>query len=339
MFRKKWFWICAGARDCRRRRGGGVRAARRDRARRSRWKRSRSATSRRSSRRRARSSRRRPSTSAPRRWAASRSSAVKEGDRVRAGQFLLQIDPVTAEAAVRRDDAGVAGARTALEQSRVGCRARARQPRRGAAEPQAPAGTVERRPDHARDARARAGRSRSSRERPARRASRKSRTARRSSISRRPASAAASTPWRRCASTSPIDGIVTRRNIEEGENVGGRHDEQRRHRAADGRRHVGDRGRGRGRRDRHPVRAARASRRRSRSTRSPTRTFTGRVTEIGNSPIQAAGARHDAHRRRTSRSSSPSTDRFPRCVPASPARRRSRRRPSKQVDRRCRFRR
>ncbi len=45
---------------------------------------------------------------------------VKEGDRVSAGQFLLQIDPVNAEAAVRRDVAAVAGARTALEQSRVG---------------------------------------------------------------------------------------------------------------------------------------------------------------------------------------------------------------------------
>jgi HlyD family secretion protein len=45
--------------------------------------------------------------------------AVNEGDRVKAGQFLLQIDPVVAEAAVRRDEAAVAGARTALEQSRV----------------------------------------------------------------------------------------------------------------------------------------------------------------------------------------------------------------------------
>jgi HlyD family secretion protein len=45
---------------------------------------------------------------------------VREGDRVAAGQFLLQIDPVNAEAAVRRDVAAVAGARTALEQSRVG---------------------------------------------------------------------------------------------------------------------------------------------------------------------------------------------------------------------------
>ena len=45
--------------------------------------------------------------------------AVKEGDRVKAGQFLLQIDPVNAEAAVRRDIAAVAGARTGLDQSRA----------------------------------------------------------------------------------------------------------------------------------------------------------------------------------------------------------------------------
>ncbi|MEP6782554.1 MAG: efflux RND transporter periplasmic adaptor subunit [Acidobacteriota bacterium] len=42
---------------------------------------------------------------------------VKEGDRVKQGQFLLQIDPVLAEAAVRRDVAAVAGARTGLDQS------------------------------------------------------------------------------------------------------------------------------------------------------------------------------------------------------------------------------
>ncbi len=45
--------------------------------------------------------------------------AVNEGDRVKAGQFLLQIDPVTAESAVRRDEAAVGAARTGLEQSRV----------------------------------------------------------------------------------------------------------------------------------------------------------------------------------------------------------------------------
>jgi HlyD family secretion protein len=44
---------------------------------------------------------------------------VNEGDRVKAGQFLLQIDPVTAESAVRRDEAGVAAARTGLEQAEI----------------------------------------------------------------------------------------------------------------------------------------------------------------------------------------------------------------------------
>ena len=44
---------------------------------------------------------------------------VEEGDRVRAGQFLLQIDPVNYEAAVRRDVAAVAGAVTGLEQAKV----------------------------------------------------------------------------------------------------------------------------------------------------------------------------------------------------------------------------
>ena len=45
--------------------------------------------------------------------------AVNEGDRVRAGQFLLQIDPIFAQSAVRRDEAAVAGAVTGLEQARV----------------------------------------------------------------------------------------------------------------------------------------------------------------------------------------------------------------------------
>lgn len=47
------------------------------------------------------------------------SLAVKEGDRVKAGQFLLQIDPVNAEASVRRDEAAVQGAVTGLEQSKA----------------------------------------------------------------------------------------------------------------------------------------------------------------------------------------------------------------------------
>jgi multidrug efflux pump subunit AcrA (membrane-fusion protein) len=80
--------------------------------------------------------------------------SVEEGDRVKAGQFLLQIDPVTAEAAVRRDVAAVAGAQTILEQSRCPCRAHgptSSSRRRH----EAPAGAVELGPDHARVARAR----------------------------------------------------------------------------------------------------------------------------------------------------------------------------------------
>ncbi len=66
---------------------------------------------------------------------------VNEGDRVKAGQFLLQIDPVNAEAAVRRDVAAVAGARTALEQSRVGLQSARASLERGAPGAEAPAGT------------------------------------------------------------------------------------------------------------------------------------------------------------------------------------------------------
>ena len=46
--------------------------------------------------------------------------AVNEGDRVKTGQFLLQIDPVATESAVRRDEASVAAAKTSLEQARIG---------------------------------------------------------------------------------------------------------------------------------------------------------------------------------------------------------------------------
>ena len=45
--------------------------------------------------------------------------AVEEGDRVKAGQFLLQIDPETLRGTVARGEAAVAGARAGLQQSRV----------------------------------------------------------------------------------------------------------------------------------------------------------------------------------------------------------------------------
>ena len=45
--------------------------------------------------------------------------AVEEGDRVKAGQFLLQIDPNTLRGTVQRSEAAVAGARESLQSSRV----------------------------------------------------------------------------------------------------------------------------------------------------------------------------------------------------------------------------
>jgi HlyD family secretion protein len=45
--------------------------------------------------------------------------AVEEGDRVKAGQFLLQIDPNILRGSVERGEAAVAGARSGLEQARV----------------------------------------------------------------------------------------------------------------------------------------------------------------------------------------------------------------------------
>jgi HlyD family secretion protein len=46
--------------------------------------------------------------------------AVEEGDRVKAGQFLLEIDPNILRGSVQRGEAAVAAARSGLEQARVG---------------------------------------------------------------------------------------------------------------------------------------------------------------------------------------------------------------------------
>lgn len=46
--------------------------------------------------------------------------AVREGQRVRAGQFLLEIDPRSLEGQLQRGEASVAAARSSLQQSRTG---------------------------------------------------------------------------------------------------------------------------------------------------------------------------------------------------------------------------
>jgi HlyD family secretion protein len=46
--------------------------------------------------------------------------AVQEGERVKAGQFLLEIDPRSLEGQLQRGEAGVAAAQSGLQQARVG---------------------------------------------------------------------------------------------------------------------------------------------------------------------------------------------------------------------------
>ena len=89
---------------------------------------------------------------------------------------------------------------------------------------------------------------------------------------------------------SPIDGLVTRRNIEEGETavVGTMNNAGTV--LLDDRGSLGHRDRDRGRRDRHSVTSRSASRRRVTIDAIPDKTFPGKVTEVGNSPIQTPGA-------------------------------------------------
>ncbi len=120
--------------------------------------------------------------------------------------------------APRRSRGGRAPA-PALEQSRVDLQSAQASLDLARQALQAPAGTVGSGPDHARDAGAGAGRSRRCARATSTRASRRSRPAKSRCGSSKPAWPAAATPSRRCGSNRPFDGIVTRRNVEEGENV------------------------------------------------------------------------------------------------------------------------
>ena len=160
--------------------------------------------------------------------------------------------PVAARRSQRRGRAVVAAAVAHLGRAGASVDARPR-----AAEPEAAAGAVERRADDARSARAGPERRPGARGRPEVARAGHPDAANSRSSRNRPA-------WRRrkynlnqVIISSPMDGLVTRRNIEEGETAVHRHDEQRRHGAVDHRRHVGARRRSRSRRDRHPDRQPR----------------------------------------------------------------------------------
>ncbi len=220
----------------------------------------------------------------------------------------------------------MAAAQSSLAQGRTDRGAGARQPRPGAAEPGAAAGAVEGRADRRRS-RSNAPRTTWPCARPTcRRASRTSRRASSRSSRSRPASRRRSYNLNQVIISSPMDGLVTRRGIEEGETaVVGTMNNAGTVLLTD-RRHVAARGRSRGGRDRHPERDARPGRPRSRSTPCPTATFKGHVTEIGNSPIQQATTQTTGQRQATTFKVVVTLDEeVPDVRPASPAPPRSRR--------------
>ena len=145
--------------------------------------------------------------------------AVEEGDRVKHGQFLLQIDPrnLAERVPARRGRPG--GHRGPVADAEHGHRHGQGQPDARAAEPEAPARPLGRAADHeggpgpGRDAGP-----------PAREGTRQRAAADHHAAGAHPRAAggAVERPVQtspRCAIESPIDGIVTRRNIEQGEMV------------------------------------------------------------------------------------------------------------------------
>ena len=135
----------------------------------------------------------------------------------------------------------------------------------------------------------------------------------------RPTSTARKYDLNKVRVVSPIDGIVTRRNIEEGETaVVGTMNNAGTVLLTD-RRPVGDRDGDRGRRDRHPVHQDRPAGEGRRSTRFRTRRSRARSPKSATARFRRP-ARPRPAARRTSRSWSRSTARCRTCGPASPAR-------------------
>lgn len=144
--------------------------------------------------------------------------SVEEGDRVKLGQFLLQIDPQTLRSAVQRSEASLEGARSQLLQARVGVET-------ARANLELAQLTLKRQRELSaeqlttREALERAQNEVSVRETELR--AREQEVATRSQQIRQEQAGLDSQKYELSKVTieAPIDGIVTRRNIEEGETV------------------------------------------------------------------------------------------------------------------------
>ena len=242
------------------------------------------------------------STSAPRRWARSSNLEVDEGDMVTKGQLLLQIDPRnletrcrTARPAWRPRESQLDQTKAQIENARVALREAEDTLRRQ--ERLCKAGLLPRE-----QLRARARTTSSVRETDL--------MVSEQSAQHAGAAHQAGGGESRQRPVRPEQGahrLADRRHRHaaehrRGRDGGGRHDEQRRHRAADDRRPVGDRNRDRGRRNRHSRTSRSDSPRRSRSTRSPTRRFRARSPRSATARFRRP-ARGQQAAPRTSRSS------------------------------------
>ena len=213
---------------------------------------------------------------------------VEEGDRVKEGQFLLQIDPMSLRGTVQRGEAAVAGAREALAQARVGIEtARANlQLAQETAKRQrdlwAQGLTTKEQLDQAESAL-------TVRQTEVR--ARQAEMARAEQQIRQEAATLDTSRYNLSQVTlsAPFDGIVTRRNIEEGENVvvGTMNN------AGTQLLTIADMSiiEAEGEVDETEIPSVKVGQTAKVTIDAlPDRTFTGKVTEIGNSPIQLAGA-------------------------------------------------
>jgi HlyD family secretion protein len=144
--------------------------------------------------------------------------AINEGDRVRTGQFLLQIDPKPAQTAVQRGEAGLQASRSALQQARVAVES-------ARVNLQIARNNVERQRElWAQQLNTREALDRAEHELQLRETELEARETEIATQEQRIAQEFANLESARYDLTkvtidSPIDGIVTRRNIEEGETV------------------------------------------------------------------------------------------------------------------------